>query len=221
MINPMLQIIGVMLGAGVFGGFVNFYLSKPDDIPVPSRIRSVLVGTAASFLVPLFLNMISSNLIDLIQGGDSSKLLILLGFCLVAAISSTAFIRTISDRVLNEAKQAKAVAQTASEQVAEVQADIKPIVAKETEQDESVTAALAAAPSTDEGKILKALAAGPWVLRSQGGLAKETSLDSGDVARLLFAMGQQGLVGKRSTKNGARWFITDEGRQELVNQGAT
>ena len=217
----MLQIITVMLGAGMFGGFVNFYLSKPDDIPAPSWIRSVLVETAASFLVPLFLNMISSNLIDLIKGGDSSKLLIFLGFCLVAAISSTAFIRTISDRVLNEAKQAKAVAQTASEQVAEVQADIKPIVAKETEQDDSATMASSAGPSTNEGTILKALAGGRWVLRSQGGLAKDASLDSGEVARLLFAMGQQGLVGKRSTKNGVRWFITEEGRQELVNPSTT
>src|SRR5262245_59250815 len=108
MMDPMLWIVAVILAAGVFGGFVNFYLSKPDDIPAPSKVRSVLVGTAASFLVPLFLNMISSNLVDLIKGGDNSKLLILLGFCLVAAISSTSFIRTISDRVLAEAKQAKA-----------------------------------------------------------------------------------------------------------------
>jgi YLATT-like protein len=53
-------------------------------------IRSVLVGTAASLLVLLFLNMISSNPVDLIKCGDDSKLLILLGVCLVAAISSTA-----------------------------------------------------------------------------------------------------------------------------------
>src|SRR3989304_6015422 len=88
MSDPMWQSVGVILASGVFGGLVNFYLSKPDDVPTPTKTRSIIVGTAASFLVPLFLNMISSNLIDLIKGHDSSKLLVLLGFCLVAAISS-------------------------------------------------------------------------------------------------------------------------------------
>src|SRR5687768_16057238 len=36
------------------------------------------------------LNLIYSNMIELIKGGDHLKLLVLLGFCLVAAISSTA-----------------------------------------------------------------------------------------------------------------------------------
>ena len=216
MIDPIWQIVGVILAAGVFGGLVNFQLSKPDDVPTPTKTRSIIVGTAASFLVPLFLNMISSNLIDLIKGGESSKLLILLGFCLVAAISSTAFIRTISDRVLTEAKQARVAAQTATAQVAQVHEEIQPIVAKETEQDDAATlAGSGAAPTKNEDSILRALASGRWTLRSQSGLAKETHLDSGEVARVLHDLGQRGLVEKRPTKNGTRWFITEQGRLAL------
>ena len=171
---------------------------------------------AASFLVPLFLNMISSNLIDVIKSGDNSKLLILLGFCLVAAISSTAFIRTISDRVLTEAKQAKVAAQEATAQVAQVQEEIQPLVAKETEQDDAAAVVtLGSSPSTNEDSILRALAVRRWALRSQSGLAKETHLDSGEVARMLDDLGKRGLVDKRSTKNGTRWFISDQGRLAL------
>ena len=216
MIDPLWQIIGVILSAGAFGGLVNFYLSKSDDVPPPTKSRSIVVGLAASFLVPLFLNMISSNLIDVIKGGDTSKLLVLLGFCLVAAISSTAFIRTISDRVLTEAKQAKEAAREATAQVAQVQEDIQPIVAKETEQDETTNFAAASGTApTGEDKLLRALAGGKWALRSQSGLAKETQLSSGDVARLLHDLGKRGLVDKRATKNGTRWFITDQGRLAL------
>jgi hypothetical protein len=68
MINPMWKIVGVILGGGAFGGLVNFYLSRPDDVPPPAKARSIVVGIAASLLVPLFLNMISNNLIDLIKG---------------------------------------------------------------------------------------------------------------------------------------------------------
>ncbi len=221
MIDPMLQIVGVILAAGAFGGLVNFYLSKSDDVPPPTRVRSIIVGIAASFLVPLFLNMISSNLVDVVKGGDSSKLLILLGFCLVAAISSTSFIRTISDRVLTEAKQAKDAAREASAQVAQVQEDIQPIVAKETEQDEAVAMADSSASTpTNEDKVLRALAGGRWALRSQSGLAKESQLDAGEVARLLHDLGQRSLVDKRTTKNGTRWFITEQGRLALGSSNA-
>jgi ABC-type multidrug transport system fused ATPase/permease subunit len=220
MLDPLLLVFGTILAAGVFGGFVNFYLSKPDDVPTPSKVRSVVVGTAASFLVPLFLNMISSNLIELIKAGDMSKLLVLLGFCLVAAISSTAFIRTLSDRVLSEARQAKKEVQETRAELTELQSAIQPIVAKETESDQAgVTDARALTVPTNEEKILKALSGGRWALRSQSGLAKETTLDSALVARLLNELRTAGLVGARTKENGTRWFITDAGRQRLSGVG--
>jgi hypothetical protein len=222
MSNPMLLVVGTILAAGVFGGFVNFYLSKPDDVPTPSKLRSVVVGTAASFLVPLFLNMISSNLIELIRAGDTSKLLVLLGFCLVAAISSTAFIRTLSDRVLSEARQAKKEVQEARAELTEVQSAIQPIVAKETESDRApVSDVVVPMASTDEQRILKALSGGRWALRSQSGLAKETALDSALVARLLNELRTAGLVGARTRENGTRWFITDAGRDRLGGVAVT
>lgn len=223
MIDPMVQIVGVMLVAGVFGGLVNFYLSKPDDVPPPSITRSVIVGTAASFLVPLFLNMISSDLIDLIKGGDAFKLLILLGFCLVAAISSTSFIRTISDRVLAEAKEAKAAAQTASAQVAQVEQEIQPIVAKETEQDSPSVIreeSLAGAPLTLDQRILQALVDGKYALRSENGLAREIGVDRAEVAAALASLKSRKLVDSRQARGseqGIRWSITEDGRATIKN----
>ena len=107
---PML--IVVMLSAGTVGGLLNYYTSQSADPDHSSILKSIIAGICASFLVPLFLNMISSNLIDTIRGSantssDVSKLFVFAGFCLIAAISSSAFIRTLSDRVLAEAKAAK------------------------------------------------------------------------------------------------------------------
>lgn len=95
--------------------------------------ESIIIGVGASLMVPLFLNMISSNLLDVIRGtqtvpGDTSKLLVFFGFCLVAGISSRAFIRTISDRVLSEAKEAKQKARKADEKVNEIKAEIETTV---------------------------------------------------------------------------------------------
>jgi hypothetical protein len=224
MSTPMLLILTVLVVAGILGGFVNFLLAKPDDVPPPSKTRSVVIGLAASALVPLFLNMISSNLIDLIVGGNNMKLLVMFGFCLVAAISSTAFIRTLSDRVLSEAKQAKREALEAKAEVSEVQQAIQPIVDKETEADlpdtpQTQQRALDQ-PLSAEEKLLSALGGGQWALRTEKGLAKEIGMDRTEAARLLQELRSRGLVGRshvRGGERGTRWYITETGRAALVS----
>jgi len=202
-----------MVVAGLFGGIVNYFLGKPDDVPPPNLNRSVVVGVAAAFLVPLFLNMISSNLIELIKSGDSSKALILTGFCLVASISSTAFIRTLSDRVLSEARQAKREALDAKTEVTRAKEDINFLVDQETEVDQASDAKAALqTEQSDEQKLLHALSKGRWALRSEGGLAKDSGIDRSVVAQLLQDMAGRGLVAKRTSERGTRWFITDSGR---------
>jgi hypothetical protein len=87
----------------------------------------IVIGVGAAFLAPLFLNMISSDLIA--RSKENYYLLfVLVGFCLVASISSRKFIRSISDRVLQEAEEASRKAdeigsrlQDVGRQVAEIE----------------------------------------------------------------------------------------------------
>jgi YLATT-like protein len=125
----VLPLLLVMCLAGVLGGVINYCLTPKEE--KQNVWESIIIGVGASLMVPLFLNMISSNLLDVIRGqpptvpGDTSKLLVFSGFCLVAAISSRAFIRTLSDRVLNEAKEAKQEARKAEETVKEIRTEIE------------------------------------------------------------------------------------------------
>lgn len=137
------MLVGVMLTGGVVGGVVNYFLAQPDDSAGVSIWRSVFIGIGASFLVPLFLSMLSSRLME---EGEQKPLNVLyfFGFCLIAAISSKAFITSISARLLRQVEELKEVAQGADEKAEEAKNqaqatadEVKPIVAKETEpQDE-------------------------------------------------------------------------------------
>ena len=85
--------ISVMIAAGALGGVVNYFLNRKNDPEGSSIGKSITVGIGAALLVPLFLNMISSNLTEMIRGSsttpaDLSKILVFAGFCLIAAISS-------------------------------------------------------------------------------------------------------------------------------------
>jgi len=112
-------VIVVMVLAGALGGLVNYLLQRKEEPESSNFWRSLALGWAAAFLVPLFLNMIASSLMSDIRT-EPSKALVFLGFCLVAAISSTAFIKTLSERVLQEAREAKKVAGAADKKVVEV-----------------------------------------------------------------------------------------------------
>jgi hypothetical protein len=232
--------VAVMFLAGLLGGAINHYLSQESESPEsptqnsPSTRttrafmgRELLVGLGASFMVPLFLNMVSSNLIEQIKGAEGSpaqpyKLLVFAGFCLVAAISSRAFIRTISDRILNEVKQAKREVQEAKkevqevkEDVQEVHADFEPILSQQTEDEVSVGRAAQPAPEDKIGEIeqrvLRAFSNSRFALRTIGGVASETSIGIPELEGILSELSARGMVGQRMGKKGMRWYITQKG----------
>src|SRR5690554_1963150 len=104
-------LIFIMAACGAFGGFLN-YLNDFDTVQNEKknnrvRFKYILLGIGAALLIPLFLNMISS---DIIRSTDNADYLIFAGFCLVAAIFSRRFISTIADRILETAKNAEKMA---------------------------------------------------------------------------------------------------------------
>src|SRR5258708_6961427 len=136
--------------AGIFGGLVNFYLSHRTDSEDSTLSKSITLGVGASFLVPLFLTTISSKLVEEIRtepDSQSKNILVFFGFCLVAAISSKAFIQSISKRVLDEAREAKKTAQAASKKASEIQSAVEPIIEKETERESETNEAELSATS--------------------------------------------------------------------------
>jgi len=214
-----------MIVAGMFGGLINFFITRTDDAENSNLWKSLVVGTGASFLVPLFLNMIASTLVEATKG-DAFKVLVFAGFCLVAAISSGSFIRTLSDRVLNEAKAAKKVAteaklgvEQAKDEIQEVQAAIDPIVEKGTEPEptETESAFRVTKPAvTPTEKILEAVAHNKYAYRTLRGISTETGLDQDTVVTHLTDLVERGLLGEKQGKKGNRlWFVTEKGLETL------
>jgi hypothetical protein len=229
----------VMVFSGFLGGLVNYFLSQKED-PAGSNLgKSAALGITAALLVPLFLNMISSNLLEAIRFGvpgadgkqaapDLPKILVFLGFCLVAAISSTAFIKTLSDRILKEAKEAKNVARQAEKKATETQSVIRPILDKETEAEAEVptdtNSALVAPQSAvdqNERKLLERLANGKS-FRTRTGLAKETGIPRPEVEKMMDELKGRELVADQwieitpGLKKKRRWYITNKGRSAIA-----
>lgn len=155
-------IILSMVAAGMLGGAVNFFMADPPPekaAPANSTTEKssgakplkwwqhLIIGVSAAFVVPVFLNMISSTLISEIKGyitdpGILSKLLVLDGFCLLAAISSRAFIRSMSDFLLQQVKEVREQVKQNKQQMDETQkttTDVKKAVEDVKQQTEEKT----------------------------------------------------------------------------------
>lgn len=212
---------GIMVLAGFLGGGLNYLLSRRESAESTAMWQSLVGGLVASFMVPLFLNMISSNLVESIKGitpnsGDPSKFFVFAGFCLVAAVSSKAFINTLSHRILNETK-------ATNEKVEQLKNEVDPIIAKETEKEsqESMPLSVSIADRTtllaeNQKKVLEALVNGKFTLRTRTGICKDTGLPKEEVIKILEEMETEDLA--RSAKvlvRGelkTRWYATEEGR---------
>ena len=117
--TDLLVITEVMLLSGALGGLVNGFLSEAPETARLAWWKHVVIGITAAFMVPLFLAMISADLIDKIRGtagqaGNPVLLLNLAGFCLVAAVSSRAFIGSLTERLMREVRDARAQADAAT-----------------------------------------------------------------------------------------------------------
>ncbi|MBP1646559.1 MAG: hypothetical protein H6Q30_4 [Bacteroidetes bacterium] len=213
MIPNLWTLLGIMTLAGAFGGVINYFIERRDNLEKSSVLRSLVVGIGASYLVPLFLNMISSDLMDKLDR-DTSKLLVFVGFCLIAAITSSAFIRSLSDRVLKEASDAKRLSK-------ELNDAMMPILLRETEAaPEEVrlgkgVEAESLDPETSE--VLFALVSGKYAWRTVDGLHQQTGLDRAIIERHLQSLIQGGYVVSKADPLGiGRWAITAAGRKARV-----
>jgi|SRR2546423_653100 len=220
----------IMLIAGAFGGAINHFQTQDgtasgsaDKISIKSRgnfFRCFTVGIAAAFMVPLFLNMISSDLLTACRE-NPTKLLVFAGFCLVASVSSKAFIGTISNRVFDLAKEADEKAERAHSKINRVEKDVSPLIEKETEpvlaKDKSKSKALNAfVPSSlsqDEKQVLIALCDGKYTFRSLNGISSCAALPEERVKDILDNLVSQGLVNESLSDDGLHWCLTRQGRE--------
>jgi len=218
MANHIFILATVMLLAGIFGGLVNYYLYGDKDPDAASLPRFLVVGVGASFLVPVVLDMVNSELV-LESQGDPSRLLIFTGFCLISALLSRFFIDNLSDRILNEAQVAKQRSEEVQQNLRIIQSELLPLIDTETEQDTSGEDPQVVQVNDEldvtSTHVLKILSSGRFIFRSLAGVCREANEEESTILKTLHVLVTRSLAGKVSGKNGVRWHITEKRRRVL------
>ncbi|MNJ54966.1 hypothetical protein D3C77_504340 [compost metagenome] len=203
-------VLWTLVGTGAVGGFAGHLLYGGNwgwDVA-----KNALLGICAALMVPLFLNTISSTLLQEILSGtelDSIKYLILIGFCLIASISAQKFIRLMSANVIKELKEVKEKAedaQTKAKSALEAtESSMEPEAGPLSSEDQKVFTGLD--PTTKS--VLIHLLDGPYTMRSATGLAQELELKLELVNEALAALQEMNFVRRGvNAKNQKRWYLT-------------
>jgi len=222
----------VLLLSGIFGGLVNFLLNQDSDgIPVHFW-KSITTGVAASIMVPLFLHMISSNLMESSEKEPLDYFQIA-GFCLIAAIFSRRFIEGMWEKLLQQLKKTEDKVEKTSQVVEEEKEKVATLIGLQEEPDDlesdrnlKLTLTDYEVMGLDEMQpflkkdmmtIMDALDDPNYRFRTVRGIATATKLDRDLVSGLLEALADKaiGAVKKIRKDDKDLWVLTEKGRKGL------
>jgi hypothetical protein len=236
--NSIITVISIMFFSGAAGGYANYLLSasvaelKINGKPEANRLRwwgYIFVGVVAAFIVPLFLSLVQSSLLENISSSDErerGKFFVFIGICLSAAISSRSFIQTVSSKMLALLKeQEKDVARMEERQQAqdvnleEIAENVVPEEAGQPAESEQLTTGIETKVplSSDERRVLEVLQAKPYTRRTLKGISTDAKMQPDITLTLLGGLMERDLVREiQSKKTGSPLYkLTARGANQL------
>jgi hypothetical protein len=215
----MLVILLIMVAAGLLGGVANYFLrDRQSDLGRQDWVKYPILGVIAALTVPLFLNMISSNLLEAARTRPVD-FFVFAGFCLIYVVALRRPFENVANKLLTQMDQIKremsqmkqqrneAPPAVVREEVVPV-AEAPPVVPKQEVVKESL--------SYNDIEILRALAEENYVYGNLVGLTDKTGLARDLVSTRLTVLKNLGIIETRiNDKNILHWFVSPKGKQML------
>ncbi|MDR1163537.1 MAG: helix-turn-helix domain-containing protein [Candidatus Accumulibacter sp.] len=239
----MLVLLLIMLAAGILGGAVNYYLSEQvEDASSRSWIKYLTLGVFSALTVPLFLNMLSSNLMDAGRTHPIS-FFIFSGFCLVYVLLSRRFFEAVVAKLL---ASRKSVGGSPPGQSSEVPTSLRAPDSVDGDAPESLfgtkgdasaqvpnlpNSPLASLPfpqtppkpenaieslTLNDISIVRVLSEDSFVCGNISALTEKTGLSRDFISARLTVLKNQGIIETRiDDKNILHWYVSPKNRQTL------
>jgi len=218
----MLVILLIMVMAGVLGGIANYFLS---DRQIETGRRDwgkfLTLGVIAALTVPLFLNMISSNLLEAARTRPVD-FFVFAGFCLIYVVASRRVFENVANKLMGQMDQMR----SEMGQIKQQHQDAPVPVAVAPREEPTSVVAEAVAPvkpevvreslSYNDIEILRALAEDSYVYGNLVGLTDKTGLARDLVSTRLTVLKNFGIIETRiNEKNVLHWYVSPKGKQML------
>ena len=217
----MLVILLIMIAAGILGGLANYFLSDRQGESTRDWARYAILGVIVALTVPLFLNMISSNLLE---GARTRPIefFVFGGFCVLYVVASRRLVENVANKLRYQMDQMKRdVAQVKAEQH---EAALSALAAPRDESPAADTPAPAPARAEpvrealayNDIEIMRALTDENYVYGNLVGITDKTHLAREVVSARLTVLKNLGMIETRiNEKNVLHWYVSPKGKQML------
>ena len=203
----LLIILGILVVAGILGGIANFFLrDRLVEPEVREGLKYPVLGIVAALTVPLFLNMISSNLLE---GARTRPVdfFVLAGFCLLYVVVSRRLFENMANKLLSQLDLVKDDVRQLQERKPEAVPEAQEAVVKELPKE---------ALSYNDVELVRAIAEENYVYGNLAGLAEKTGLGRELISQRLTVLKNLGIIETRiNEKNVLHWFVSNKGKQLL------
>lgn len=214
----MLLILLIMIAAGILGGVANGYLSdRQNEAGRRDWGKYAILGVIAALTVPLFLNMISSNLLEAARTRPVD-LFVFAGFCLIYVVATRRVTENAASRLLNQMDHMKCELVQLKQQRQDApqfftRDELSPMVETTVNLKAEV---IKDSLSYNDIEILRTLAEESYVYGNLVGLTDKTGLARELVSARLVVLKTLGIIETRiNDKNVLHWFVSPKGKQML------
>ena len=215
----MLIVLLIMIVAGVLGGVANYFLSDRQNGANPRDwAKYPILGVIAALTVPLFLNMISSNLLEAARTRPVD-FFVFAGFCLIYVVASRRVFENVANKLLNQMDQMKREMVQIKQQRPEAPAPVfrdEPTAVADVPLPAVKPEVIKESLSYNDIEILRALSEDSYVYGNLVGLTDKTGLARELVSSRLTVLKSLGIIETRiNDKNVLHWFVSPKGKQTL------
>jgi gas vesicle protein len=209
----MLLILTIMVMAGVLGGAANYFLADRQGEPARRDwLKYPVLGVVAALTVPLFLNMISSTLLE----GARTKpvdFFAFAGFCLIYVVASRRLLDNVAQRLLGQLDQVKREVGHLKQQQ-RVEPVVQPLPAEAEKIAELEPREVL---SYNDVEIVRTLVEESFVYGNLAAICERTGLARDFVSQRLTVMKAMGVIETRiNDKNVLHWGVSARGKALLA-----
>ncbi|MDR0529837.1 MAG: hypothetical protein LBG69_09545 [Zoogloeaceae bacterium] len=215
---PLIFALVLMIAAGVLGGLVNAYLAERQSGERQDRRRFALFGVVTAFTAPLFLNMLSSGLLDAARVRPGG-FFVFAAFCLLYVIAARRLFENPSARGQEELEQAKDEIWKELDALRHAQNELSARLSPPPRENTAAESGQNAreALNYNDVSLLKAIADESYMFGNLAALAEKTLLGRELISQRLTVLKGMGLIEARiNDKNMLHWVISGRGQQMLA-----
>lgn len=210
--SHMLLLFAIMVLAGILGGSANYFLAdRQGEGQRGVWLKYAVFGVVAALTVPVFLNMISSTLLE----GARTKpvdLYVFSGFCLIYVVASRRLFENLAQKLLGQVEQMRrdvGQLKQKQEEALAAPARVEPeIRAPEPDPSEVL--------SYNDVELLRAMSEEKFVYGNLAAICERTGLQREFVSQRLSVLKSLGVLETRiDDKNVLHWFVSTRGKAVL------